>query len=100
MWIDDLALNSLQRLAHRADHVVPRRIGKHSCGGFRQTVSLQDINTQVMKIISNFRIKARASGRQITHLLPQRLVHLAEKDWPCIHPDLAQGAIEAHQALK
>ena len=98
--IDDLALDAPHCLAHRSDHVVRRRIRKHSRGGFRQPIGLQNVDAQRVEVAGNFRIEARPSRDQITHLLAERLVDFAKQNSTSIDPGLAQTAIEAHETLK
>src|SRR5205807_2824999 len=64
------------------------------------SIRLQNVNAEIIKILRSLRIEARPSSNQITHLFPERPMHLLEQNWPRVDSHLAQRAIQSHEALE
>ena len=73
-----------------------RKSGERSPGGFGQTVCLQDVNAERVKVVTDLRIEARASGDQIAHSLAEGTVQFAEEDTPSVESDNPQTTVKRH----
>src|ERR1700722_18632175 len=55
--VDDFPFDVFHRFAHRANYIVVRRVDENCSRSFRKAVSLQDIDTEIAKILRDSRIE-------------------------------------------
>src|SRR5688572_7820103 len=96
----DFDFNSIERRAHRSDLVVFK--SRYRCGsaGFRQAITLENCETQMMKIPRNIFVEAGSSRNRKSESPTKRLVNGFEKPSPGIQPKpITQPAIcRKHEA--
>src|SRR5947208_11224261 len=97
LWINDLRFNPGKRRPYRADDIVRRLIGECRAGRLGQTIGLQHVNPERIKITRDLGIEARASSDQIPHALAEGGMQFAEQGPPGVYANRTQRAIHVHQ---
>src|SRR5437879_12794871 len=97
LWINDLRFNPGKGRPYRADDIVRRLIGECRAGRLGQTIGLQHVNPERIKITRDLGIETRAASDQIPHALAERGVQFAEESPPGVDAYRTPRSIQVHQ---